>query len=187
MTKDLNIIPSRRKGVVMSRLLAVAFGIPMGFLITMALDRTPPYYRDRGEIVAAPPGECGLPDSMATSEVKPGHCVYTLYYIRVVNDSCVPIPGGHVTRFIERGGVQRELPKTPPMYGAGTNRPFSSPLIRAWTYPEWGADWDRPGEALYKSAACYTCGFGPFTQNLVQKVFPVCVDTPAIRFNISSK
>src|SRR5580765_2087622 len=113
MTKDLNIIPSHRKGVIMSRLLAVAVGIPMGLIITMALDRTPPYYRDRGEITAAPPEECKLPAGMATDKIIPGHCVYTLYYIRVINDHCVPVPGGHVTRFIERRGVARELPKTP--------------------------------------------------------------------------
>ncbi len=166
--------------------IIAAVGIPLGLVVAMAIDRTPPYYRDRGEIMAAAPEDCGLPPNTATPNIVPGRCVYTVYYIRNVK-TCDPVPGGHVSRVIEKQGAARALPKIPPTYGGDTGRALKNPLQRAWIYPEWGSDWDQPGEASYASDACYVCPFGPIANQVQKYIAPVCVDEPKIGYTVSAQ
>lgn len=169
-------------------LVIAAIGIPLGTGIAMAIDsRVPPYYRTGAAITAAAPEDCGLPASMATSDVMPGHCVYTVYFKHDLRKDCQPVPGGHVTRIIEKNGRTRSLPKLPPAYGPEAGVPFPDDvLIRAWMYPVWGGEWDQDGDAIYNSSACYICGYWPLAENPFNKIVSVCVTEPSIPYRVSA-
>lgn len=169
-------------------LATAAIGIPLATVVAMAIDsRIPPYYRTAAVITPAAPEDCGLPSSMATSKIVPGYCVYTAYFKHDLRNDCKPVPGGHVSRFIEKNGRTKSLPKIPATYGPEAGRPFPEDvLIRAWIYPMWGGEWDEDGDAIYNSSACYTCGYWPLAENPWHKIEPVCVVNPSIPYHVSA-
>lgn len=144
----------------------------LGLPLWMLLDRSPPYVRDHGQIIAAAPENCGLPPGPAS--VTPGACVAVVWSVRIIRN-CVPSEHSNITRRIVDGeNVAWPIAAVAGLYGTGTLPSSSDRLVRYLVLPSGAA----PGRAIYKSSASYACN------PLQRLVWPVVVDTPDITFVI---
>jgi hypothetical protein len=156
-------------------MLALIVCVPLvGYPVWALLDREPPYVRETGKIVPAPPQECGLPDDGVIERVvMPGSCVTVQWKIRVLRN-CPPNTPNNITRIIQDSENVR-WPIGPVEGVFGTTKTPPGGLTRYFLIPSAA----RPGRALYKSTATFAC-------NPLQRLFwPISVSIPDIEFEIA--
>lgn len=127
-------------------------------ILWMLLDRDPPYIRTTGEIIPPNPA--------------PGEFVNVSWRIKV-DRVCAPNVPRNVTRtVIDAKGVIHDYEPVDGIYGTVDEKPPGD-LIRGFQLPVSIA----LGKARYHSAACFSC-------NPIQYIWPVCVTTPDIPFEV---
>lgn len=151
----MNMKPETRMSLT-AAFVAVGIFAP---IFWMLLSREPPYVRTSGEIMPANPA--------------PGSFVNVRWHIKV-DRVCTPNVPRNVTRtVIDAKGVLHDYEPVNGVYGTADENPQED-LVRAFQLPVSIA----VGPARYHSTACFSC-------NPIQYIWPVCVTTPDIAFEIS--
>lgn len=162
------MIDARRH--IVPAMIAVAIVVPSGWWL---MDRDQPYVREAGEVVAAAPDRCGLPDDTPAG-LYPGSCVGVEWKIKSLR-ACPASEPFNVHRILIDSvgeGARHSLPATGSIYGRTSP---GGDLSRYFVIPK-----DMPsGPARYSSSVCFAC-------NPLQRVmFPICVDKPELAFTLS--
>ncbi len=120
------------------------------------IDREPPFIRLGGYIEQQQP--------------KPEDFITVHWQVRQLRNDCRPVGPRALTRtIIDGGGQVIDFDAVDLAYDG------SSPIVRSVQIPR-GA---TPGASRYRSNACFVCGNNPF-----HYVWPICVGTPEILFDI---
>ncbi len=153
--------------------ITTAIVVPVAMWVGwMLADRTKPFTRESGEIIAWDFSQCNLEPNADLGRVAANACVAVKWNITIDEArllACDIASTEHVNRIITDRNGTHELPKTKNTFGGATGRPFENPLIRPFVLPPWSVE----GPAVYWSESRYVC-------NWLQRLFP---DTLAIRIN----
>lgn len=161
------MIDARRH--VVPAIIAVVVVVPNGWWL---MDRDAPYVREAGEVVAATPDRCGLPEDGPVG-LFAGGCASAEWKIKPLR-ACRSYERFNVHRTLIDSvgeGSRHTLPATSSIYGRTAP---GGDLTRYFVIPK-----EMPiGPTTYVSEACFACN--P-QQHLV---LPICVDKPALSFTI---
>lgn len=140
-------------------------------------DREPPYIREAGEIVPAPPEMCGFQADGKPADLKlvPGACVSVKWMI-TPKRNCKPSGAFNVTRAITDQQGRHPLAPINSVYSA--DHAIEGNITRYFSLPL-----NSPvGPAKYESSACFACN--PGQEHLPSVFWPICVKTPDVDFTV---